>query len=84
MREDRLLLKLCETERRISRFAEIAPVGIYDFATTGDVLWANSHFYEILGVPEEHRGSSFVWKDYILPEDHDRADTEMARSIIVE
>ncbi|KAH3945218.1 hypothetical protein HBI24_075380 [Parastagonospora nodorum] len=82
MREDQLLIKLGETERRLSRFAEIAPVGIYDFAPTGQVVWANSHFYDILGVPEEHRGLSFVWKDYILPEDHEFSDKEMIRSLI--
>jgi signal transduction histidine kinase len=82
MRQDHLLMRLGDTERRMSRLAEIAPVGMYDFATTGEVVWANSHFYDILGVPQEHRGSTFVWKDYILPEDHDQSMSEMAKSLI--
>ncbi|OAK96828.1 hypothetical protein IQ06DRAFT_319414 [Phaeosphaeriaceae sp. SRC1lsM3a] len=76
-RERKLLTALNDTARRVSRFAAIAPVGVYEQGADGTVLWANDHFYDILGVPQEKRDSSFAWKDYIHPEDHNRAEEKM-------
>lgn len=78
-RERKLLTELNDTARRVSRFAAIAPVGVYEQGADGTVLWANDHFYDILGVPQDQRNSSFTWKDYIHPEDHDRAEVKMIK-----
>ena len=81
-REDELRAELSESERRISRMAEIVPVGIYELAANGSLHWANDQFFEILGVPHDLRNKSiFAWKDYIHPADHHRADKEMERSL---
>ncbi|KAH7381237.1 hypothetical protein DE146DRAFT_760676 [Phaeosphaeria sp. MPI-PUGE-AT-0046c] len=79
LRERKLLTELNDTARRVSRFAAIAPVGVYEQGADGTVLWANDHFYDILGVPQEKRDSSFAWKDYIHPVDHDRAEEKMIK-----
>lgn len=79
LRERKLLTELNDTARRVSRFAAIAPVGLYEQGADGSVLWANDHFYDILGVPQEKRDADFAWKDYIHPEDHDRAEKQMIR-----
>ncbi len=43
VREARLSRELAESEKRIRRMAEMAPVGIYQVANDGTLIWANSH-----------------------------------------
>jgi signal transduction histidine kinase/CheY-like chemotaxis protein len=81
-REENLTLELSDVERRISRLAEIVPAGIYELSADGSLSWANSHFYDILGVPHDRREFSlFAWPDYILAEDRVRAAEEMGRCL---
>lgn len=42
-REARLSKELAESEKRIRRMAEMAPVGMYQIASDGTLVWANSH-----------------------------------------
>lgn len=61
----------------------MVPVGIYDLAVTGSLLWANSHFYDIMGVsPDGRDPSRFDWTDYIFHEDRGRADIRMAKAVM--
>jgi hypothetical protein len=43
VREARLSKELAESEKRIRRMAEMAPVGMYQIASDGTLVWANSH-----------------------------------------
>jgi signal transduction histidine kinase/CheY-like chemotaxis protein len=81
-RERSLTIELNDIERRITRLAEIVPAGIYELSADGSLSWANSHFYDILGVPHDRREFSlFAWPDYILHEDRLRAANEMGRCL---
>ncbi|KAH7363732.1 hypothetical protein BKA66DRAFT_611866 [Pyrenochaeta sp. MPI-SDFR-AT-0127] len=81
-REDNLMTELSDTERRISRLAEVVPVGIYELAADGSLSWANSQFYDIMDVPHDSRDSSlFQWMDNIHPDDHSQATEQMTRSL---
>ncbi|KAF2446047.1 hypothetical protein P171DRAFT_410014 [Karstenula rhodostoma CBS 690.94] len=82
-RELDLKEELSDKERRISRLAEVVPVGIYELATDGTLLWANTQFWEIFELPHGQRDpKTFDWKEYIHPEDHSRALGEMGRCLI--
>lgn len=73
-REIHLMTELSDIERRASRLANIVPTGICESAADGTLRWANSQFYNILGVPQERRNIfDFDWKDYIHPDDQPRA-----------
>lgn len=82
-REEHLKKELSETERRVNRLAEVVPVGIYELAADGALIWANSQFWDIFEVPSHQRDpSAFDWQDYIHPEDIARAGTEMGKSLV--
>lgn len=81
-REKKLTTELSESERRASRMAEIVPVGIYELAADGSLLWANSQFFEIMGAHDHRETSAFAWGDYVDPEDHVRANEKMAKSLM--
>ncbi|KAH6642270.1 hypothetical protein C7974DRAFT_385149 [Boeremia exigua] len=82
-REQVLATELSESEKRASRMAQIVPVGIYELAADGALHWANRQFFEIMGVPHGQRQKeSFVWTDYIHPEDHERANEKMANCLL--
>lgn len=75
--------ELAESERRIRRMAEMAPVGMYDLAADGSLLWANTHFWEMMGVePDRREASLFAWTDYIIPEDQPTANKELTRAVV--
>jgi signal transduction histidine kinase len=81
-RENTLMTELSDTEKRINRLAEIVPVGIYEQAANGSVLWCNKQFFDILGVPHDQRDVRiFDWRDYIIPEDISRAGEDMGRCL---
>ncbi|KAJ8116504.1 hypothetical protein OPT61_g2085 [Boeremia exigua] len=82
-REKVLTTELSESEKRASRLAEIVPVGIYELAADGSLRWANSQFFEIMGVPHGHRQKeNFAWTDHIKAEDHDRANEKMGKCLL--
>lgn len=81
-RELDLKEELSHTESRISRLAEVVPVGIYELAPDGALIWANTQFWEIFELSHDQRDpKTFDWKDYIHPEDHSRALGEMGRCL---
>ncbi|KAF2225438.1 hypothetical protein BDZ85DRAFT_279126 [Elsinoe ampelina] len=49
-------------------FAEHAPVGVYTFGPTGEILFANQAWYELLGIPYKSKGDR-LWRSFIHPED---------------
>lgn len=78
-----LMKELTQSERRASRMAEIVPVGIYELSVDGSLRWANSQFFDLMGVPHGQRDNdSFSWRDHILPEDYDHANEEIARCLM--
>ncbi|OAG05781.1 uncharacterized protein CC84DRAFT_1186923 [Paraphaeosphaeria sporulosa] len=82
-RELDLKEELSHTERRISRLAEVVPVGIYELAADGTLLWANTQFWEIFELPYDQRDpEKFDWKEYIHPDDHPRALGEMGKCLV--
>lgn len=82
-REEYLVKELTDSERRLSKMAEAVPVGIYDLAPDGAMLWANTSFFNIMGVPLDSRDPKlFDWRDYIIPEDQPIANAAMAKCII--
>lgn len=81
-RELDLKQELSHTESRINRLAEVIPVGIYELAPDGALLWANTQFWEIFELSDDQRDpKKFDWKDYIHPEDHARALGEMGECL---
>lgn len=82
-REALLKQELTDRKRRISRMAEEVPVGIYDLAADGSMLWANTYFFDVMGVPPDRRDPAiFDWRDYISPEDQEQANMEMGRCLM--
>lgn len=52
-REQRLIQSLEERERRIRYMAESAPVGMLQLTLDGSIAWANQHYRDIIGDPEQ-------------------------------
>lgn len=81
-RERLLTNALSETENRVRRVVEVAPAGIYEMLPTGRLLWANSNFFDILGVAPQYRDLSiFDWREYILPEDVPAGDAAFMKGL---
>ncbi|KAG8632156.1 hypothetical protein KVT40_001296 [Elsinoe batatas] len=57
-----------ESAMRFMGFAEHAPVGVYTFGVTGEILFANQAWYELFGIPYKSQGDQ-LWRSYIHPED---------------
>lgn len=75
--------ELTQSERRASRMAEIVPVGMYELSSDGSLRWANSQFFNLMGVPHGQRDNdSFSWKNHVLPEDHDHANEGIAKCLM--
>ena len=79
-READLMKELAESEKRIRRMAEMAPVGMYDLATDGSLIWANNHFFEMMGIASDKKdASTFVLTDYIKDEDQAQAHAKFVQ-----
>lgn len=82
-REQDLQQALTDSERLMSKLVHMAPVGIYELSVSGVLTWANRHFFDIFGVAQDKRDpSTFNWHDHILPEDQQKANVAMGRSIM--
>lgn len=82
-REEYLVKELTDSERRLGKMAEAVPVGIYDLAPDGAMLWANTSFFNIMGVPLNSRDPKlFDWRNYIIPEDQPIANAAMGKCLI--
>ena len=79
-REQHLMRKLEETEKRILKTAQLARVGMYDLAVGGKLQYANDHFFSILGVEPDL--DNFDWGKVIVEEDQERATQAMIKSIM--
>ncbi|KIV90652.1 hypothetical protein PV10_07933 [Exophiala mesophila] len=56
---------------------------MYDRDADGSLLWANTHFWEMMGVgPAKREASLFDWTDYIIAEDQPVANKELTRAVI--
>ncbi len=56
-REARLSKDLADSERRIRKMAEVAPVGMIDISAEGMLLWANPQYYDITGHSTNPKGT---------------------------
>jgi signal transduction histidine kinase/CheY-like chemotaxis protein len=80
-RESHLMTELTGTARRMERLMEIVPTGIYEQGPNGRVQFANTQFFELLGVPLEHRHlETFIWQDWLLPDDVEKAIQVMSKN----
>ena len=56
-REARLSKELADSERRIRKMAEVAPVGMIDISAEGMLSWANPQYYDITGHSTNSKGT---------------------------
>lgn len=55
-----------ESEKKFTRMAEFAPVGMFIADSRGEIIYCNDTWYDITGVD---RGDTFNWQSYIADED---------------
>lgn len=70
-------MKTLEAEQRFRRMADLAPVGMFHFDTSGMPIYCNDKWYSTTGHP---RGAEYPmsWYNVIHPEDHAFMDEKWA------
>lgn len=81
-REDRLTHELAESERRIRMMAEYAPMGMYDLSRDGVLVWANHHFFDLVGCAKPAKFSDFSWQDVIHEDDQEQCGIDIMKCTV--
>jgi PAS domain-containing protein len=80
-REDHLTRELAESEKRIRMMAEFALMGMYDLSTDGTLLWANQHFFPLVGCERPSKYADFSWQDVIHQDDQEQCGADIIKCL---
>ena len=81
-RETSLARELAESERRIRMMAEFAPMGIYDLSATGELVWANLHFFPLVGCAKPAKYADFSWQEVIHEDDQAKCGADIVKCLV--
>lgn len=70
-RQKRLEKDLAFTERQLRYLSEHASVAMSSFDADGGLLWANDHYYDIMGYEKSEENNSRSFMEYIHPDSHE-------------
>jgi PAS domain S-box-containing protein len=81
-RENQLTHDLAESERRIRTMAEYAPMGMYDLSPKGELIWANQHFFPLVGCAKPPENSDFSWHSVVHEDDKEQCGADIKKCLV--
>lgn len=62
--------------------AEFAPMGIYDLSANGGLVWANQHFFPLVGCPRPANYADFSWQEVIHEDDQTACRLDIMKCLV--